>query len=92
MFVSNMLSMVVCGNNFLLLPSNVPQASLNLICLTILVTLRALPQFKLIIEHLVCRKVLKFVLLYNNISYFFFEALMWYLKPFKFGLGPFLAR
>ena len=42
-FISNILSVIVFGNSFF--ASNSPQAPLNLICFTILVTLRPLTLF-----------------------------------------------
>ena len=49
--------------------SNPPKVPLNLICLSILVTLRMLTPFKIKLKQLIYKKVLKFVLLDSN---FFF--------------------
>ena len=46
-------------------PSNWPRESLNVICFTILITLRPLTQFILELEQLIFKNVLKFVLFDN---------------------------
>ena len=67
--------------------SNSPQAFLNLICLTILITLRPLTQFQPKIRVTNLQKlVLKIVLLDNCFSDLFTEVQIWYWEPFMFGL------
>ena len=63
-----------------------PQASSNVICLTILVTPRSLLQFQPKIQQS-CQKVLKFVLHYNYFFDLFTAVQIWYSKASEFGLG-----
>ena len=54
--------------------SNSPQTPLKMISLTVLGTLRTLIQFSLKLEQLICKKVLKLVLLDNYFSDLFTEV------------------
>ena len=60
------------------LASNSPQVPLNLICLTIVVSLMPLTQFNLELEQLICKNLIKFVLLDTYFSELLTDVQIWY--------------
>ena len=75
------------------LPSNLSHTASNLICLTILVTVRHLTQSQpLKLKQQSCKAGLRFVLLDNYFSDHVTENKLWYWKSFSFGLEPIFRK